>query len=1033
MTPAEFSIRRPVTTAMIFFSLLVLGLFSARLLPLELFPAIEAPFIAVSIPYPGSTPLESERVLAQPAEEILATLKGVDFIQSTSDENGAMIALIFDWGMDVSTQSVEAKARLEAARDQFPADLQRFLVFKFNTQDEEMLSLRISSDLDLSNAYDKLQRNLVRPIERLPGVARVELQGIESKEIHIDLLADQVEARGIDMQQLNTLLSRSNFSVSAGLMSNQGRRYLVNPVGEFRSVDEIRQLVIDRNGTRLDEIAEVTYAPGERDYSRHLDQNYAVGLQIFRERGANLVEVAASILSEVNAASEREEMRGIELFILENQAAGVTSSLSDLLGAGLLGALFSLIVLFLFIRNIPMTLMISLAVPLSLTITLGVMYLLGLTLNILSMMGLMLAVGMLVDNAVVVSESIISQREHGETNPVKAASKGVREVGLAVLAGTVTTMAVFLPNIFGEPDIISLFLRHVAIAICVSLLASLVIAQTLIPLLTTRMRVDPKAVERREKSFIYRIKNKYARFLRWTLEHRYKAWFFIFLYVISVMIPMNVVETEMNPETNDRRLFMNYNLLGSYTLDEIQKEGIDKIENYLYGNQEELEIKSVYSYWDEQGNAQTTILLTDSDMAIKDSSVIKDMIREGMPQITIGKPTFGWQQSNSSNGASIVIYGDSSEVLRDIADDVIFHLSPIEGLVDLTTDQSSGDREINVVVNRDKAASYGLNATQIATVISFAMRGTELNSFRGPDGEVPIRWQFSDADSQSIDNLKSIKLDAPDGQRIPLSSVVDISVSSGPQSIIRSNRKTSITIQGALNDLKPDAAKAAIEERMESFALPAGYSWSPGRNFELDQEQLQKMIRNLLLAVLFIYFIMAALFESLIHPFTIVTGILFSMIGVYWFFLLTGTSFSLMAMIGMLILVGVVVNNGIVLIDHINRLRRDGMGRTDAVVQGGRDRLRPILMTVGTTVLGLLPLCIGDTQLGGEGPPYYPMARAIVGGLTFSTVVSLCVLPTIYVTFDDMRLWGKRLIKNARRGRKRSAPADPLAGMDAEI
>lgn len=1016
MTPAEFSIRRPVTICMIFLSMLILGMFASQKLPLELFPDIEPPFLLVSIPYPGSTPVETERVITAPAEEILATLNGVTRISSGSDGNGTQIAMLFDWGMDVSTAAVEARARLEASRDQFPADLRRFLVFKFNSQDQEMLALRISSELDLSNAYDKLQRNLVRPIERLEGVARVDLQGIEPREIHIDLMADRVEAFGINLAELNELLSRSNFSSSAGLMNHQGRRYLINPVGEFKTVDQIRSLVISPNGTRLSDVAEIRYAPGDRDYSRHLDGHYAVGLQIFRERGANLVDVAARVLKAITEASEREEMKGIELFILENQAEGVTSSLSDLLSAGLLGALFSLIVLYLFIRNIPMTLMVSLAVPVSITMALGVMYLLGLTLNVLSMMGLMLAVGMLVDNAVVVSESIISQREHGQTDPVKAATRGVRDVGLAVLAGTMTTMAVFLPNIFGSEDIVSLFLRDVAIAICVSLLASLLIAQTLIPMLSTRLAVRQKqTIDTGKPPALSRLKDRYGRFLGWTLKHRWVAWGLILGYLLSVAIPMNVVETEMNPETSDRRLFLQYNLLGDYSLEQIEVNGIRKIENWLFENRDELEIESVYSYWDENGEAQTTILLTDEDLAIRDATTIKDMIREGMPTLTIGKPTFGWEQEGSTNGASLLLYGDSSQVLADLADQVIFHLSPIEGLVDLTTDQSGGDREINVVVDRDKAARYGLNATQIASVISFALRGTELNSFRSPDGEVPVKWQFRDADSQTIDNLRMIKLDTVDGERVPLSAVVDISMKTGPQRINRDERKTSLTVQAALKDMTLEAAKEAIEERMESFVMPPGYSWSLGRGFELEQEQIQKMLWNLALAVILIFLIMAALFESLIHPFTIVTGVVFSIVGVYWFFLMTGTSFSLMAMIGMLILIGVVVNNGIVLIDHINRLRRDGMSRSEAVLQGGRDRLRPILMTVATTVLGLLPLCFGSTQLGGGGPPYYPMARAIVGGLTFSTLISLCVLPTIYVTIDDLGLWVGRQFRRSRQ------------------
>ncbi|MEM7708217.1 MAG: efflux RND transporter permease subunit [Pseudomonadota bacterium] len=998
---------------MIFLSLLVLGGLSARLLPLEMLPSIDAPFLFIDMRYPGSTPRETERLITRPAEEALATLKGVKFINSNSTPEGSQVFMAFDWGKDTTVQAVEARERLDAIRDELPADLRRINVFKFNTSDEAMLTLRISSQRDLSESYEMLTRNLVRPIERLEGVARVELQGVEPREIRIELSADRVDAMGINLGELSTRLEAANFAASAGLISDGGQRLRVNPVGEFRSIDEIRNLVINSRGTRLGDIASISFEPMERTYERHLDQNYAIGLEIHRERGANLVATAERILAQVAESGTSEEMQGIELFFLENQAEGVLSSLQDLLSAGLLGALLSMVVLYLFLRNVVTTLLVALAVPISITVALGAMFLAGFTLNILSMMGLMLAVGMLVDNAVVVSEAIFTEREKTPDDPVGSAERGVSSVGLAVLAGTLTSMAVFLPNLFGEMSEIKIFLQHVAFAICLSLLMSLVIAQTLIPLVTTRV----KAPAERRRNWIDRLKEHYARFLGWTLGHRWPAWGAIFLILFSVASPISVVKTDMFPSEEDRDLFLRYNLDQRYPLDKV-RPAVDLIEDYLYANQERFEIDKVYTYFSEDGEAQSSILLKDVDSAKLSSEKIKEMIREDLPKIAIGKPSFDQQRSAGAEGVSLSITGESSERLAELADGVVFALSQIRGLEDVKTDLGAGDREVSVTVDRDKAARYGISAQTVAQAIAVALRGTQLSDYRGPDGEVPVTLRFAESDTQTVDHIQSLKLTASNGQEVPLSALVRMAVRSGPRNINRQDRETGLGITATLNNKTMDQARDDIKQVMDQLQLPAGYGWKFGRGFQFNDDTANKMVINILLAILFIYIIMAALFESVLHPLSIVSGIIFSVVGVYWFFLLTQTTFSLMALIGILVLIGVVVNNGIVLVDHINQLRRGGMLRSDAVVQGGRDRLRPILMTVGTTVLGLLPLCFGTTQIGGGGPAYFPMARAIVGGLVFSTVISLCVLPTIYVTLDDLGLWAKRRWQAASRVRR---------------
>ena len=1009
MSPAKFALDRPVTIIMVFLSMIAVGLVSARLLPLEYFPAVDVPFIGIQIPYQGSTPEEVEREITRPVEEVIATLAGIKRLESRSSATGAFIEIIFDWGEDVAVKAVEARERVEAIRDQMPPDVRRINVFKFNFTDQPVLRMRISSERDLSGAYDMLMRKLVRPLERIPGVARVVLEGIEPREIRIELIADRVISHGVDLVELQGLLEQVNFSDSAGLIRDNETRYRVNPRGEFQSIEEIGDLVISQEGLRLSDVAVITYDSAKRTYARHLDRKYAIGISVFKESGANLVDVGRLAVDEVNRIGDSAEMQGINLFFLDNQSEGVTESLSELLKAGLIGAVLSLFVLYFFLGHVQTTLMVSMAVPVAITITLGVMYFLGLSLNILSMMGLMLAVGMLVDNSVVVSESIHREHENTPGDPQGAALRGVRAVGLAVAAGTLTSAAVFLPIVFGEQDNISIFLTHVAVAIVVALAVSLFIAQTIIPLLATRL--DQPSSEK-QNALVERFKHRYLRLLRWTLVHRWWAAGMVLLALVTAAVPMSIVETDMFPMNQTRQLYLSYHLDGHYPLAKI-KESVDRIEDYLYEHQDEFEIRAVYTYYDEEGSRNTlsAILLTEDDESKLSSREISEKILEGLPKIAIGRPSFDFERAGGSEKLNITLTGSSSEVLRDLAEDAVRILSGVEGLSGVVSEAGAGDQEVQLHVDREKANQLGFSTQDVARAVAIAVRGVELREFKGEEGEVPVRLQFREEDRENITDLRDIKLRNAAGRQIPLMALISFRRDSGPTEIRRIDRQTGLRVTANLDDITAEEAKERIKANMDLMELPSGYAWAFGGGFDDDQEAMQKMLFNILLAIAIIYIVLAAQFESLIYPASMICTIIFSVIGVYWFFLITGTTFTLMAMIGILILIGVVVNNGIVLIDHVNQLRLSGLSREEALLRAGEERLRPILMTVGTTVLGLTPLCIGTTQIGGDGPPYFPMARAIVGGLLFSTFVSLVLLPTIYTWLDIIRHWPRKLFR----------------------
>ena len=1011
MSLVDLSLRRPVTTVMAFVSLVVVGLLAAVRLPLEFLPEIDAPFLFIQVPYSGSTPEEVERSITRPAEEVLATLSGIKRINSNSRADAAEIFIEFRWDVDIAIKAVEARDRLEAARGQMPTDVRRFFVFKFSTADQAVLSLRVSSGRDLTNAYDLLDRKVKRPLERLPGIARVELQGVEPPEVQIELNSDRIAAHGIDLAELNMRLGAASFSTSGGVISDGELRYRVQPVGELATLDEIRNLVIDARGLRLRDVADVKLRPREMNYERHLDMRRAIGIEIYKERGANLVDVGRRALAAVRAIGEDPDMQGIDIFFMEDQAEGVTSSLYELAHAGVIGLLLSIGVLYLFLRHWASTLMVSLAIPICFAMTLGFMYFAGVTLNILSMMGLLLGVGMVVDNAVVAVESIYQQREKWPDDPVRCASVGTKNVTIAISAGTLCHCVVFLPNIFGEPNFITLYLSNVAVTICISLLASWLVAVSLIPMISAHIQTPQQGLS---QPWVLAFRNRYAQLIDWTLVHRAKTMLATTAILLLSLIPMTMTNKDMFPIGETRSVRLQYELNGIYRLDEMRK-GVEQIETFLMANKERFDIKSVYSYFDERGNAMTALVLTDDEQATKASTLIMEEIRAELPKIAIGTPNFGQgRRGGSSDGLQVTLIGESSELLDELTPLAQEVLSRVEGVRDVKTGRNGVEQEIQVRVDRERAMRYGFGADQIAQFIAVAMRGAPLREFRHEGQEIPVWVRFQGADSQGVDDLRGLRIKAPTGELVPLMSLVDARTEAGPTAIARTNRQTAVQLQLNLSkDMPIDKVRPEIEKAMNALSLPPGYRWSFGGGFNEEDEAGGQMLFNTAIALLMIFIVMAAVFESLLYPLAILSSIVFSIFGIFWLFAVTGTTFSLMAFIGVLILMGVVVNNGIVMVEHINQLRDEGLSRHDALVQGSRDRLRPVLMTMATTILGMLPLCIGNTQLGGDGPPYFPMARAIVGGLIFSTLITLVALPCILAILDDWRIRSRDFVSRA--------------------
>jgi HAE1 family hydrophobic/amphiphilic exporter-1 len=959
----------------------------------------------------------------RPVEEAIATMPGIKTMNSeASADSGGVFVTFSDWGRDVAIAASEARERIDAIRDQLPDDFRRYFVFRWSNSDRESMSLRLTSDQDLTTRGQMLDDVLKRRLERIPGVARVEVEGVPEQEIEVAIVPERLDAHGVQLNDLVSQLQAANFSVSAGEITDAGRRLRVQPRGELTDVEQLRALPVGRNGTRLGDIADINLKPQRMDYVRQVNGRPSVGVDIYKERAANLVDLSRAVRAEIAEIEREPAMKGITMEVTDDQGKEVVSSLSALAEAGAIGLLLSIAVLFFFLRHWPSTLMVTLAIPICFVMTLGFMYFAGVTLNILSMMGLLLAVGMLVDNAVVVVESIYQERERMPGQPRLASILGTRHVAIALTAGTLCHCIVFVPNLFGERNFLSIYLAQIAVTISVSLLASWLVAVSLIPMISARLKTPPAV--RDERGLIPRLQQRYARFLRWTLEHRGWSVAGIVLIVAISLVPMALTKKNMFGGSDSGETNIYYQWKGSYTKEQMSAEVL-RVEDFVNANRKRFHVTQVYSWWSEGGDAGTRLTF-DAESA-GDTKPLIEAIRKELPKsaradIGIGNDNGNGGQGGGQPGQNVQVQlvGDSTQVLQSLGEDIVPILAHRKELRDVRVDAGDQNTELNVHVDRERAAAFGFSAQQVAQFVGLALRGAPLREFRRGDSEVPVWVRFAGAKDYRVEDLSGFMVRSPDGRSVPLMAMVDVAVKPAATQIQRSNRQTTLTIKANLapKATMPDARKA-MEDTLKGVAFPDGYGYSfEGGGFQDDQEAMQQMMFNLLIALVMIYVVMAAVFESLLFPTAIMSGVLFSVFGVFWLFWITGTEFSIMAFIGILVLMGVVVNNGIVMIEHINNLRRRGLSRTEALVEGSRERLRPILMTMGTAILAMVPIAMTNTQIGGDGPPYFPMARAIAGGLAFSTVVSLLFLPTIYALLDDLRNATRKLVGRAklRRG-----------------
>ncbi len=1023
MKLSEFAVNRPITTTMLILSAIVLGLLSVNRIPLVFLPDINRPNLRIFTSYQGSNPEEVERLITRPLEEIMGTVPGLKSMRSNSTASGASVSLEFEEGRDMDMVSMEVRDRIDRVMPDLPDDLlDPPRIFRWQTTDWPILNFGLTWKGDPNLLEQVITEVVEKRLLAVEGVANVEVDGLKQKGIWIDLDMDMMRAARIDARQLTSAVRNGNTNVPAGNVVSGGRRYNLRAVGQFRTIDEIAQLPLNSRGLRLEQVANVRYDFPEMRWFSRLNARDAVSMAIRKTSNANIIDVNKRVIATLDQIKADPRFAALDYQIYWDQSEAITSSIDSLKSAGLIGAALAIAVLIFFLGNLRNTMVISIAIPVSIICTFFFMYLSRmapfnseLTLNIISMMGLIYAIGIVVDPAIVVLENIFRIRSEKKLGPVEAAIEGSSEMGLAVMASILTNIIVFLPLIFlaGGHGVMR-FMRDFGVVFCVVSLASLFVAFTVVPLLSARVvkKLDPG----KERAFP-RLNGFFTWLVTRALHHRLLTILAVAGIMVGIFKLYGMIDKEGQQYSPERRMFINVEVSHNYTMEQASKV-MKGIEADLLAHKDELEIASVSNNLSmgRRNDGSFQIYFTDVKKGSRSTAELVTAVKALLPE----KPGFTYRYDHQHGGSGDVLEidlsGERMELLQTYAENVRRLLSDIPGVdnIDLSTER--GEQEVRVMVDRDRAATSGISAQQVATTLSSQLGNRPAGRFKAAEREININMRLDEKDRLNLERLETLELYGPGGQMRDLKNLATVELGRGPRNIEKNDRLYTVEVYvpmrtgGGLYSLSNEVLK-----RMANFKMAPGYVWSLGRNYQNMVETESDSRFAIILSLIMIYILLAALFESFIHPFTILLSVPFAMIGVALIFVATKTNLGGISYIGIIIVCGLVVNNGIILVDYINQLRGQGLARRDAILQAVQKRLRPILMTAMTTVLSLLPMCAPLLAPGIFGPAegraamWGPVGLAILGGMTTSTFLTLVITPTLYSLIDDLAQGGKSI------------------------
>ena len=1016
MKLADVSIKRPVFTTMIILAILVLGLFSFIKLNVDQFPDVDIPVVTVTTVLPGAGPEQVESDVTKIIEDAVNPIAGVDHISSTSQEGVSIVTIQFKLEVEGEIASQEVREKVSAVRSQLPDNVDEPVIQRFDPSSQPILTLTVAGERTEKELTTFTKDIIKKRLENISGVGSVTLVGGAEREILVAVDADRLHAYNLSINDVVQSVASANVEIPGGTIKQGNSQFVLRTMGKLNKVDEFRNIIVSSpNGQNiyLNNVATVTDTTEEKTSITRLNGNQAVGLDIRKQSGSNTVQVAESVKKELDKL-RLEIPKDYHITVARDNSEFIKNSINDVLFDLVYGALLAVIVIYFFLANLRATIISAFALPTSIIGSFILMAALGFTLNVMSLLALSLAVGLLIDDAIVVIENIYRHMSEGES-PVEAARAATDEIGLAVMAVTLTLVAVFVPVAF-MPGIVGRFFYEFGMTVTIAVLISLFVAFSLTPMLSARwLKREDESLSRNgniiEKTLYYFnhffewLSGKYRTALNWSLGHR---WIIVLgsigVFLLSIML-MGLLGSEFFPRQDQGEFTITIDAAPGSSLEKTNSIA-KQIESIVQNKPGVVNVLTTIGAGNDPVNIGNILvkLVSKND---RDYSVF-DFMEELRKKITIASAniSFGIQNGPGSGQKPVIfsIRGEDLTLLKNYADKVEHIVKTTPGAVDVESSLETSKPEVRVTVERQKAAALGVDPTLIATALRAMVDGVDATKFQEGGEQYNVRVKVRESNRNTISGVANLTMKSKNKTStggsllIPLDAVAFINKGTGPSKINRYDRQREIRIEANLSDRLLGEVLGDAQNRISKIDLAPGYNVQVAGSGQQQAESFVNILLSLALAIIFVYLVLASQFESVVYPFSIMLSLPMAIIGAVIALLVFGSSMSVMSMIGIIMLMGLVTKNGILLVDYINVLRGRGMERWDATLQAGQTRLRPILMTTFAMIFGMLPVAFSF----GEGSEFRsPMGQAVIGGLVTSTLLTLFIVPVVYTIFDD--------------------------------
>jgi len=1022
MILADTAIKRPVFTTMVIGAFLVLGVFAYNLMPVDLFPDVEFPFIVISTQYTGAGPEAVESEVTIPIEEAVNTISAIDELTSTSYEGFSIVVIRFELNTDPAEKADEAREKIAAIRSRLPEGVEEPVVQRYDPESAPFMSLSISGPRSLKEITTITKEIIVKRLESINGVGAVDLVGGAEREIQIVLDRRKMEAFDVSIQHVIASIRAANLEIPGGRMERGRSEWTIRTLGKVPAWQDFGELVVARRQGRpihVKDIAAVQDGTKERRSLTFYDGNEAVGLDIIRQVGANTVDVARRVKERI-VQIKGELPPDIRITIANDNSTFIEEAVADVIMNIEIGGTLAVLVIFLFLASWRTTLISALAIPTSIIAAFFGMHLLGFSINFMSLLGLSIAVGLLIDDAIVVVENIYRHYKMGVPADV-AASRATSEIGMAVVAATLTIIVVFLPISF-MGGIVGQFFHQFGITVVLSIAFSLFIAFTLTPMMfavLARRAAPEKFAEKKADSPTAKRKNLFTAFsagydrlagvyrllLAASLRHRFVTMLVATGLFLASLVLVKQIGVEFQPQTDRAKIFVTFETPPGTTLEKTRQEAA-KIENIL---RQHPEVQHIYTtIGSGQGDVSEGVITAELPPLRERERDVFEIIDDLRVELRRIPGLYASLTAEAAHGGgaevSISITGDDLDIIVRLAAMVEDSVKAVPHAVDVKNSLEGGRPEIQVEIDRARASELGINVSRLATTLFYLIDGHEVTTYKEGDDEYDVIVRLSERDRHDPWDLASLMIESNkeiEGQDhffVPVNQVAQLTERAGPVEINRYGRRRQVLISANVAGAFAGDVRTAVMEKVQKIPTPPGYNIGAIGVAEWQAESFKRIFIALMASILFIYMVLASQYESFIDPLSIMISLPLALVGAATGLIIGGSSVSIISLIGVVLLMGLVTKNAILLIDFVKQARRAGDDRTTAILKAGPIRLRPILMTAAATVLGLLPLVLGF----GEGAELRkPMAQAVIGGMISSTVLTLIVVPVVYTIIED--------------------------------